>query len=262
MDELGKTIKQEFTSKERSNVPQLMIYISKRSVREKCYTIDIPMIKAGEFKNEKVHRLKFTINPEMLPGFSQSGVIMPQKHQKNQYSFSDFSVYFHFPNQKLTSFTIGNGFSSSITQTKYYARKYFLANIEVVKRRSRPNKPCYDGNYDEKITLDTINAIGCKPAFGYFGDIAPVCNKTQNIEFQMTLLNDELHPPPCHSIESFYEGHGEEEQTYYQDKAPPQNRSKLMIEIYFQDDHFKEITYIEEYTIESLVGTAGGYIGG
>ena len=35
----------------------------------------------------------------------------------------------------------------------------------------------------------------------------------------------------------------------------------LKFEVHLQNQYYKEMTYIEEYTFEMLVGNIGGYIG-
>ena len=64
--------------------------------------------------------------------------------------------------------------------------------------------------------------------------------------------------PPCIGLRSMYEWHGEEDITlkdgFYKDP-------KVVMDIKFTDDFYKEIVYIQAYTLESLIGNSGGYIG-
>ena len=67
------------------------------------------------------------------------------------------------------------------------------------------------------------------------------------------------HPPPCLGIRSMYEWHGEVNNSCA--KTGFAKDDKLVIDIQFTDDFYKEISYIRAYPVESLVGNNGGYIG-
>ena len=248
-------------------VPTVKPYISHRGIKEKCFTFDVPFISDGIFKNYKVSRVGIMLKPEILNGHPKNGKINGTKLQdKNLYS-----MYFHFPHQKLRAQSSGSGFKSVLTSADYYTRKYHLSSIEVLRRRDKPEKPCikadrYGLGYDEKIMERTIEKIGCKPPTIHIGgsilsNETKLCNETENREFKKILTDDTLHPPPCVSILSMSESHAEEDQTWMAKDNPPWNQSVFNHEIYFQNDEFKDIEYLRKYTDESLMGNVGGVIG-
>ena len=75
----------------------------------------------------------------------------------------------------------------------------------------------------------------------------------------MTLFKKE-HDSPCESIRSISLLQAEEDQSDWIE-SPEQYKGRLVLEIYFQDTFYKEIIYVKAYTIESLIGNTGGYIG-
>ena len=207
-------------------------------------------------KNEQLNRFKLNIKPEILPGFNGklNKTINPIVHQADKH----FSIAFHFPHQRLKSLSTASGFTSSIETSKYYLRKYFLANIEVLKRRNKPSNPCIDGNYDKEILQRTTKLIGCKPPVYKLGDnITSTCNKKRTLDFQIALIN-KYHPPPCTSIQSISEFHGEMDVPAEWMKG---SNSVLMLDIHIQNQYYKQMVYRQDYSLESLIGNSGGYIG-
>jgi hypothetical protein len=246
-NDVFEIITQDFNSEEIEGIPIPFYYISHRGIQQKCYTFDIPSIR-----NEQINRFKLIIKAELLPGYKKKKTIKPILHQAND----DFSVVFHYPNQRFKSLSTASGFTSSIESSKHYLRKYFLANIEVLRRRNKPSKPCVDGKYDEEIIRQTMDSIGCKPPTIKLGDnTTSACNNETTFEFQSSLIN-KPHHPPCESIQSISEFHGEGDGRW-----ATGDEGKLMLEIHIQNQYYKEMVYNQAYTLESLIGNSGGYIG-
>ena len=258
---------EDVLSDAKKHVPKVKPYISHRGIKEKCFTFDVPFISEGIFKNYKVSQVGIWLKPEILNGQRKNEKINGTKHQEKNH----YSMFFHFPHQKLRAQSSGSGFKSVLTSADYYTRKYHLSSIEVLRRRDKPERPCikadkYGLGYDEKIMERTIDEIGCKPPTihiggSIFSNETKVCNETENREFKKILTDDTLHPPPCVSILSMSESHAEEDQTWMADQNPPWNQSVFKHEIYFQNDEFKDIEYLRKYTDESLMGNVGGVIG-
>ena len=241
---LGNKITLAFDSEKMKGISTPSFYISHRGVDRKCYTFDIPWIK-----NEQVNRFTLYIKPELLPGKT----IKPIDQQK------DFFIAFHYPRQTLRALSTASGFSSSIDISQHYRRQFKLANIEVLRRRNKPSKPCIDGGYDEEIIQRTIESFGCKPRTIKLGDRTnSACNYNSTLQFQSSLINNQ-HPPPCKGIQSITEFHGELDLTEWLKTTDYEGR--LMLEIQIQDPYYKEMVYREAYPIESLIGNSGGYIG-
>lgn len=252
VNEKFEKVTQNFSSEEMKGMPTPTFYISHRGIQEKCYTFDIPWIR-----NKQINRFRLYIEPEMLPGVNikNNNTIKPILHQTRK----DFSIAFHYPHQTFKSLSTASGFTSSIDTSQNYLRKYFLANIEVLRRRNKPSKPCINGEYDKEIIQRTIEAIGCKPPTIKLGDnVTSVCNNETTPQFQNALFNN-YHPPPCEIIQSISEFHGESDETDW--LMTTNYKGKLMLEVHILNEYYKEMVYRKEYTLESLIGNAGGYIG-
>ena len=251
-DESNNNIRTEFTVDEMNKLKLPKFSIVYRAGDKKCYSFDPPLLE-----KDKIYHLRFDINPEMLPGYTKEKPIQPMVHQKKQH----FSLLFHYPYQNLKALSNDEGFISNIASSKRYARKYFLTYIEILRRRSKPNSLCISDKYDEKIIQDAATSVGCKtPVIKIENNKTKICKSREKYAtFQMTLFKKE-HDSPCESIRSISLLQAEEDQSDWIE-SPQQYKGRLVLEIYFQDTFYKEIIYVKAYTIESLIGNTGGYIG-
>ena len=251
-DESNNNIRTEFTVDEMNKLALPKLSIVYRAGDKKCYSFDPPLLE-----KDKIYHLRFDIDSEMLPGYTKEKPIQPMIHQKKQH----FSLLFHYPYQNLKALSNDEGFMSNIASSKRYARKYFLTNIEILRRRSKPNSLCISDKYDEKIIQDTATSVGCKtPVINVENNKTKICKSREKYAtFQMTLFKKE-HDSPCESIRSISLLQAEEDQSDWIE-SPEQYKGRLVLEMYFQDAFYKEIIYVKAYTIESLIGNTGGYIG-
>jgi len=242
----------EFTEKQKAAIKDAKLYISHRGANQKCYSFDPPYVK-----NKKIELIELMINGNML----RSQRVIPQ--EKNQYSVS-----FHLPHQTTKSLSTVDGMISKYPNATGYVRQYYLGDIEVLKRRQKRTIPCVDGQYDEQRLQEAIQTIGCKPAVIEIGNRTKHCDTIEKYtRFEEELISHD-HAPPCKVIQSINELHGERliktnEEKSKRKKQPILREAKsiLAIEIHFTNDVFKEIIYLKAYSIESLIGNAGGYIG-
>ena len=105
-----------------------------------------------------------------------------------------------------------------------------------------------------------MDSIGCKPSTVKLdNNSTPACNDEGTFEFETALYTPKTpHPPPCESIQSLSEFHGEEDGRWLKGKG---HEGIFMIQIHIQNQYYKEMVYKEEYILESLIGESGGYIG-
>ena len=240
----------DFSEQQKSTIKDARLYISHRGAEEKCYSFDPPFIV-----NNRIKQITFVINGKLL-----GHRILPQKRQ--------YSVSFHYPNQKMKSLSTEDGWESKYYNASNYARKYYLANIEVLRRRKKQTTLCVDGHYDAQRVHDAIKATGCKPSIIVMGNETRNCEKLEEYYRFEEQLDSYDHAPPCTELQSMNEWHGEK---LLNDKDTKKLReaneilrkaiSILTIEIHFTDDIFKEFIYLKAYSIESLIGNSGGYIG-
>ena len=138
-------------------------------MNEKCYTFNLPFIP-----NEKIDEFQIYIKPTIFGG--------KMKPDKNQ-----FSVSFHYPYQKSKSLSTEAGWKSKFNISRFYRRKYYVANIELLKRRNKANYPCIQERYDQQLIQETIEAIGCKPMDIKQGNETKFC-KTDSFLYSTEVL--------------------------------------------------------------------------
>jgi hypothetical protein len=148
----------DFSEQQKTTLKDARLYISHRGAEEKCYSFDPPFVV-----NNRIKGIRFVMNGKLL-----GHKIYPQKRQ--------YFVSFHYPNQKMKSLSTEDGWESKYSNASNYARKYYLANIEVLRRRKKRATLCVDGHYDEQRIHDAIKTIGCKPSIIVLG------NETRNCE--------------------------------------------------------------------------------
>ena len=274
----GKKYNDNLTKDQRAKIPLVEYYISQRTENVKCYSFNIPFIR-----NEKIHRFRLEIHPDLLHKTclynmayvrnKMEGVLgIPYINDSRTYPkfhnwFDHHTVYFHYPNQKFTTnfFSTEDAFRSEITWAKYYTRGYYVANVEVLKRRNKDADPCIDGHYDNEVVRRSLNSFGCGPPQFKSGDQAkqiPDCETNkQNLEFEDRLYD---YPSPCQSLKSMSEWHSEDNATAWFLRFKRWNKhvqETFAHEIYFEDEYYKELTHVRSFNWESLVGNTGGYIG-
>ena len=90
-----------------------------------------------------------------------------------------------------------------------YMRRFYLASVEVIRRRDKSTAPWIAGDYDSKILESAMRIAGCKHSVINTNDSFPICNTEKSF---MELENEwkmKEHPPPCESVQGLYEWHGE-----------------------------------------------------
>lgn len=271
----GRKYIDNLNEEQKAKIPMVDFYISERSANLKCYSFNIPFIR-----NEKIHRFRLDIHPSLLHKTclyvmdyinrkmeGQLGIKYindSRTYPKFHNWFDHHTVYFHYPNQRYTSnfFSTIDAFNPEIEWAKYYTRKYYVANVEVLKRRNKPSKPCIDGHYDHEVVRRSLDTFDCGPPKFKSGNQTPDCETNkQNLEFEDGLYE---YPSPCLSLKSINEWHSEANGTeWYLDfkKRNKNVKETYAHEIYFEDEYYKKLTHIQSFCWETLVGNTGGYIG-
>ena len=250
--EKGKIV-EELTAEELDMISLMKFYITRRSIKEKCYTFDIPFIKNVQVNSFEIYlkiKVLFDSNDQ-----KNTDMIQPKEYENS------YSMYFHYPHQKLRAISSRQGFESSIDSTLQYTRQHFLRKIEVLRRRYKRSQPCItDYEYDEKITTETIKSFGCKIPNVDIQDNAPLCQGKEFLKFYTALFKKQ-HPPPCQVIQAIDIVNEERANEISKTIDPSKIPRKLIHKIHFDDDSFKEMIYMKDYTFLSLFANAGGYIG-
>ena len=275
VDDRGKKYKEGIKGEQRKKFINVEYYISQRTHNVKCYSFNIPFIR-----DEKIHRFRLEIHPDLLHKTCLYDMVYVKKkmesimgikyindsrtYPKFHNWFDHHTVYFHYPNQKFTSnfFSTEAAFRSEIEWAKYYTREYYVANVEVLKRRDKSSDHCINGNYDHEVVSRSLDSFGCGPPKFKSGNQTPDCETNkQNLEFEDGLYG---YPSPCQSLKSMSEWHAETNGTEWFLRFKRKNKKvqeTFAHEIYFEDEYYKELTHVQSFNIESLVGNTGGYIG-
>ena len=225
------------------------LYISKRKTHQKCFSFDTPFIPKRQIKRLTLHFKKSLL-----------------REQGNRPDQKQFSVHYHYPHQTMKSISmLEQKFGKSEKKVDKYMKRFFVASVEVIRRRNKRSAPCIEGWYDDVILKSAMRASGCKSSVIITNDSYPICNTTQSfLEFNMAWKVKE-YPPPCESIQGLYEWHGEGDKAairkFCHRYGNTCENSDLIVEIIFTNEFYKEIVYSKKYTFETLIGNTGGYVG-
>ena len=163
---------------------------------------------------------------------------------------------FHYPNQQLISISSQNTWKSEYTKSTNYTRRIDLGYINILRRRNKPNRPCYDGNYDQHILERATRLVGCMYHVINTTETIPYCKRADQIDAFDLELAKQTRTNPCTSLRSAYDWYGEIDELQHYHGEP-----LLELKINYPDDFYKEVIYTREYSFESLIGNIGGYIG-
>ena len=117
-------------------------------------------------------------------------------------------------------------------------------------------------NYDEKITLKAAAKVGCKHPINKISTNYRNCDNKDDIRN----FNSELYDvdptlkylPPCRSLISLSEYQGEDVKEC---TSKCGKQGAFGLQIIFDDNIFRELIYSKVYSLKSLIGICGGYIG-
>ena len=248
---------ENLSNQEKEKFPDLKFYITQKSGKEKCYTFDVPFME-----NVQVNSFILRMHPYRLFGIKFKENI--ERIKPKQYE-SSYRMYFHYPHQKLLAMSSSSGFQSSLDISLQYNRQHWLKSIEVLRRRDKRSHPCIsDYEYDEKIIKETIESFGCKLPNIDPRNNASICKDKMLSSKFFNALYKKQHHPPCHRIQTI-NIMDKEYETFEKKKDNDEQASKIIRKlnhrINFEDNYFKEMIYIKDYTFLSLFANAGGYIG-
>ena len=213
-------------------------YISARNEVYKCFTFDVPLIKG---KNIRRIAIRFQERPDGIDG----------------------GLYYFmltYPNQTLqvsrgNQIEVGKYLTSKPTCYKF---EIFVGRMEAFKRRNKPNERCNEDwkHHDEKQLNTIINEVGCNPKHWYRQSELPNCSTVEEYKkINQQYFEKDKFQPPCRSIESI------SKVTKGTDFGWRCDKKYLEVIAYLDEERFyKEISLVEAYTFQSLIGNAGKII--
>ena len=193
-------------------------------------------------------------------------------------SDGSFMVQFSYPKQMYRA-TAGTFFTwePRNNQSLYYKMRFQLKSMEVIRRRHKRHQECHDvSDYDAMIRETILQKFGCQPVYWKrkSTNSMPVCNTQQSyLDLSNEHINQltrfdgmEKYPdPPCREITKFQIDYAEQDikDPHFGQPGNMTSASDAWFEIEFMilTNTFKEIIQTRKYSVQSLVGNAGGYCG-
>ena len=182
-------------------------------------------------------------------------------------------VSFAYPHQRYRS--MASVFQKwpvrSNESTKNYIMRFTLKSMEVLRRRPKKNKLCYDmEDYDAKIRDIIIEKSGCRPIMWNTNRSEPLCSTSESFQdlvlehldqFNQLERKNKTYLDPCLSIEKLQIEYTEENIPSGEEDLNNDDDGWFIIEFDLIPNSFKEIKQVRKYSVQSLVGNGGGYIG-
>ena len=155
-------------------------YVSFRSAKRKCFTINAPFLENNLFR-----KFDLRIKKEIFPDGERS-------------TANKIYTYLHYPGQRFTAYyTIKNRFDPRHDK-KNYDMIFRVRNVGVVTRRNKRQDPCVEEwrYYDQHFMEHKMNQVGCHPPHWKTISNLPTCSDAT----QMKLLSKQ---PSTFEISSF-----------------------------------------------------------
>ena len=182
----------------------------------------------------------------------------------------EFVVVVAYPNQIYQALSSGFYIWPPRTKelSKNYNMKFVLKSMDVLRRRKKKDDDCFDKeDYDGKIEGTIIEKFGCRPVTWGANRSEPLCTDKkilQEIQAEdwdqlFRLTTNKTYLEPCRTIKKFQIDYVEEDVP--SGKGDDVDEGWFTIEFVIMTNTFTEVKQVRKYSIQSLVGNAGGYIG-
>ena len=180
-------------------------------------------------------------------------------------------VVFSYPNQVFSS--ISSNFNEwpvrTNASTKHYKMKFTLKAMEVIRRRPKNEEECYTENYDRKTMENIIKNAGCSPLMWLTNRSEPLCRTRNSFQEIHMKTMDQLfrfeknkkYLDPCLDIEKLQIEFVEENIPIADGESDEEREGWFVLDYVVPIQKFKEIKQVRKYSVQSLVGNLGGYIG-
>ena len=159
------------------------------SIFYSCYSLSLP-------QDPNILTFYFRLNSNIFPSSVRN-------------TFYDLITFLHYPNQLLISTNTMKYHWPVIRQkNESYSMLFKIDGAEVLRRRQKPNTPCFENweRYDDELKKIHVKNVGCKPPYMNSSEGATLCSsKDQNSRAYYHLLggNAKL-DPACWAMESIY----------------------------------------------------------
>ena len=164
-------------------------YVSFRSAKRKCFTINAPFPD-----KDLLWYYQMNINNSIFPDGERSNA-------------NDIYTYIHYPGQRFTSYyTIKHDFNSRQNESNEYGMTFEVRNIDVISRRNKKDEPCVEDwrNYDNNFMESLMTDVGCQPPHWKFQSKLPICSSAKQMKHfsdQPGTYDIEFATQPCKAID-------------------------------------------------------------
>ena len=131
-------------------------------------------------------------------------------------------------------------------------------------------KQCYEmENYDGAIMQTIQENVGCSPAMWLSNQYEPICKTRESFQKLNAEIADQVYRltknkkyiDPCLDTEKIQIDYIEENIPSDEGKSGDDEEGWFILEFVVLTNKFKEIKQVRKYSVQSLVGNLGGYIG-
>jgi hypothetical protein len=196
-----------------------------------------------------------------------------------------FLLSFHYPHQIIRSSTTmySDWMSRNNETVDYYVLNFHIISIEIIKRRKNGDEACYPWkNYDNTVKEDVMRSVGCRPPYWKSRYEHRLCNSKMELsdiinQYSMKVYQDskfQPYIPPCIEMKKIEvqnsEISGKESKNSFNKdihekvigNSGSNNTNLFLIHaLFWKVSDFKEIRQIKAYSLQTMIGNAGGYIG-
>ena len=200
-------------------------------------------------------------------------------------AIGQFFIMFHYPDQ------ITRGLSNlrytwplkTNQMRDYYSMTFKISNVEILKRRKNGKGPCYYWqDYDLTTVEDVMDSVGCRPPYWKSRRDHQPCKSQKQLEsvephfFAKSMQDDKFQKyiPPCIEITKmdvvFKEtlgivakntaGYGSVFDRFIRNAGTTKDWFVINTQ-FWKSASYKEMRKVKAYSLQSMVGNAGGYIG-
>ena len=207
----GKRIKKQYLHNE-NQIDQFewkpKFYISFRSSIRKCFTYHIPIIE-----QHLVYHYRIKIRNSIFP----KGVRpVPRKFDgSNPNDGGAFSIYFHYPGQRFTSYhTNMDDWISREKNSDPYIMIFTIEDVEVIRFRNKNKRTCIENwtQFDQIVMKDIMSKANCHPPHWNTTQTVTLCSKKEQMKHfkdQPKIGDIEKYDHPCHMIKTLRYGYHE-----------------------------------------------------
>ena len=174
---------------------------------------------------------------------------------------------FSFPHQLIN---INNKWMPFSIKTNS-STEFYLLDVEVYRHRNKLESPCHDWNaYDDIIMRNIFSSVGCRPFYADpMGNFRNCTNKKEIKRIHEMTESKKKFYPPCIDLRKYRSDvYIKNSNTITENSTYPGMSEKLdqaedwfRVTVHIPEKDYKDIQQTKAYTIQSLIGNAGGYVG-